>query len=338
MYGLIRGVTDCDIPGMAELAGQSLALAEESGDPALYMALAGGSYTKFLTGELRGAIAILDRAMELVEGDLTLGAGVTVGCPFGYCLIFKGGMLTTLGELQEAGELIERGTELCSEQGDLESAGWGHMWSFWHAYYSGDYDPAVRNAQQALEIAERLGDSFSRTWAWTLFGGAELLEGRWTEAIEALERALSMSRELRTAVEGNSWVLGWLAEAYLGRGDRKRALELAEEGLAAADSAGLPNSEIFAGLILGRVLLASNDAATVGEIEHVLNQALEQAVEIENRSLAPLIHVELAALACLREDREDQERELREAHRLFTESGATVHAERLAGELGTLAG
>jgi hypothetical protein len=32
-------------------------------------------------------------------------------------------------------------------------------------------------------------------------------------------------------------------------------------------------------------------------------------------------------------DDEGRERELREAHRLFTEIGASGHAERLAGEL-----
>jgi hypothetical protein len=44
--------------------------------------------------------------------------------------------------------------------------------------------------------------------------------------------------------------------------------------------------------------------------------------------------VERAELSRLRGDGGASERDLREAHRLFTEMGATGHAERLARELG----
>jgi hypothetical protein len=51
------------------------------------------------------------------------------------------------------------------------------------------------------------------------------------------------------------------------------------------------------------------------------------------RALAPFIHVERAALAQLLGDEAADERELREAQRLFAEMGATVRAERVAREL-----
>ncbi len=47
----------------------------------------------------------------------------------------------------------------------------------------------------------------------------------------------------------------------------------------------------------------------------------------------PQIHVELAELACRSGDEEGRVRELREAHRLFAEIGASGYAERVAGEL-----
>jgi hypothetical protein len=49
----------------------------------------------------------------------------------------------------------------------------------------------------------------------------------------------------------------------------------------------------------------------------------------------PMVHLERAELARQSGDREDWERELQEAHRLYAEMGATGHAERLAGELAT---
>jgi hypothetical protein len=45
------------------------------------------------------------------------------------------------------------------------------------------------------------------------------------------------------------------------------------------------------------------------------------------------VRVELAELARLTGDEEGRQRELREAHRLFTEMGAAAHAARLAPKL-----
>ena len=61
----------------------------------------------------------------------------------------------------------------------------------------------------------------------------------------------------------------------------------------------------------------------------------EQAVRLAQLSLASLLIAELARQSG---DEEGHERELREAHRLFTEIGASGHAERLAGELAMPAG
>jgi len=51
------------------------------------------------------------------------------------------------------------------------------------------------------------------------------------------------------------------------------------------------------------------------------------------RSLEPFIRIELAELARLTGDEETRHRELREAHRLFTEMGAPLQAAKLAPEL-----
>ena len=54
---------------------------------------------------------------------------------------------------------------------------------------------------------------------------------------------------------------------------------------------------------------------------------------MEFRVLEPLLHVEQAKIARLSGDTSGHQRELREAHSLFTETGATGHADRIAGEL-----
>ncbi len=210
------------------------------------------------------------------------------------------------------------------------------MWSFWRAYYAGEVEPAVRHSGQALDIAERLGDSFSRTWSRLLAGGAAVLEGRWDEADEALRGALSMAEELRTAAEAEPWALSWLADAHRGREEPGRALELAEEALASARSLGLPYGEMFAGLARGWALLGVEDESLGPEIERTIQATLARSASVENPSVDAQLHVQLAELARLRGEDEERERRLGEAHRLFTEIGARGHAERLAGELAAL--
>ncbi len=69
------------------------------------------------------------------------------------------------------------------------------------------------------------------------------------------------------------------------------------------------------------------------EIEAALDRTLELVEETGARVFVPEVHEERAELARLRGDDNTCERELREAHRLYTEMGATGHAERLAREL-----
>ena len=52
------------------------------------------------------------------------------------------------------------------------------------------------------------------------------------------------------------------------------------------------------------------------------------------KSYEPFLHVERAELARLTGDEATRQRELGEAHRQFTEMGATARAEQMAKELG----
>ena len=332
-YAALRGINDGDARAMVELGSQAIALAEEAEDPTLYMAVAGNSYGYFLVGENRRAVAILDRAMELVGHDPDVTAVGSVVCPYGWALIFKGGYLAALGELDGTTPLFERGIELCQERGDIETIGWAHMWWFWHCYHAGEPDAALAHAQQALDLSDRLGAAFSRIWSWTFFGGAQMLQGRWEEAVRSLEKALDMSRELQTSVDSRTWALLWLGEAHAGLGETERAVEVARRALGDATAQGQAYGETSGHLILARLLLARSGAEASEEVETELATAREQAQRMEFRPVEALVHIELAKLAGLRGEDDERRRGLREAHGLFTEMGAAGFAERLAGEL-----
>jgi tetratricopeptide (TPR) repeat protein len=160
-----------------------------------------------------------------------------------------------------------------------------------------------------------------------------MLQGNWEEAIDALEKALTMSRELHTTVEARSWTRLWLAEANLGLGNPEQAVALAREATVEAREKGQRYCAAFGHMILGRILLASTGASAVEEVERELETALDRSREMGIRSLEPLIHVEMAKLAGLRGHESVRESELREAHAEFTSIGAPAHAERVAAEL-----
>jgi tetratricopeptide (TPR) repeat protein len=245
----------------------------------------------------------------------------------------KGYFLVNLGELEEARRLLEQGRKIAREQGDIETVGWIHMWFASLAYFLGEPEAALGHAQQALEIAERTGSSFSRAMAWFWLSWTERMRGEWRRAIEALERSLAVAREGLTAGEVDAWRLAVLGESYLGLGDPERARALVEEGLAIARAQGHAFNETYASLALARVLLGSAGPAARADIEAALARALELAHATGAKAFEPLVHVERAELARQSGDAEGRERALREAQRLFTEIGATARAEQMAKEL-----
>jgi tetratricopeptide (TPR) repeat protein len=224
---------------------------------------------------------------------------------------------------------------MAAEQGATETVGWGHMFSVNQAFLCGDLDRAMIHAQQTVEIAERIGDAFSRAWSWIWVGRARGMNGDWEQAIEAIERAQAISSERRTAADSQGWALAGLAEAHLGLGDIDRATCLAGEAIALLRTREQTAGQIVANVVLARVLLAAHDLGARDEIESALTRAQQLVGDTGAHAYEPTIHVELAELAHQNSDDAERERELREAHRLFTQIGATGHAERLASELAT---
>jgi tetratricopeptide (TPR) repeat protein len=239
-----------------------------------------------------------------------------------------------LGELADAHRFLEQGRMLAREQGDIETVCWTHLWSGTLASFLGEPDAALHHARQALEIAERTGSSFSRAYAWCWLGLAERTRGEWRRAIEALEQSLAISTE-GAGVEIHAWRLAILGESYLGLGDVERARRLVEEGREIARAQGHVPFEMHASLAVVRVLLGSADPAAREQIEALLARVLELAGDTGMKTFEPLVHVELAELAHQSGNQDGREQELHEAHRLFTEIGATGHAEPLARQLAT---
>ena len=191
---------------------------------------------------------------------------------------------------------------------------------------------AVAHARLAVELAEKTGNLTVRAGAFGALGLANVLDEQWREALDALGQALAIARERRAGLPWEAQLLAYLARAQLGLGDAATARVTAEEAIAVAQRRGTRTFEIEAHIVLGRVLIHAG--ARREEVQAALDAALSLVEETGAKSYLPLIHVERAALARMLRDDASRERSLREAHRLFTEMGATARAEQVARELG----
>jgi adenylate cyclase len=333
VYASIRGSNDGDVAEYARLARQAISLAEEAEVPELYMTVALSSFAFSLVGEYAEATAVLDRALALADGDVSVGAGIALGCPYAHCLIFKGGYAVSLGRIEEGRGLIEAGMKLAAEHDDIEVVGWGHMWSCFLAGVAGHEEEMLNHAQQSLEIAERIGDSFSRAWAWTFLGFAERAVGRWESAIEALERSREISRKQRTALEAEPQRLASIAEALVGLGEAERARRTAEQAIETARLQGNVQGELASTLAKARVLLGADGASAREEIEATLARVEKLAAATGARTYEPIVLVERAQLQRLDGDESAWLEGAARARDLFNEIGASGQSERLEEEL-----
>jgi class 3 adenylate cyclase/tetratricopeptide (TPR) repeat protein len=332
-YAAIRGLTG-HVEDWAELGSEALRLAERTGDRGLQLAVRPPpTYALFMLGRLREALATIEQGLELAAGDTRLGADTLFVSPYAWSVMTRSFLLAYLGRLTEAAEGLDSAMRLARDQGDVEVLGYAHANRAWLARQSGEIESALVHAAEAVEIAERMGNAYARTQAYSCLALAHLSREEWDEAVEAGEQSLAISRERRTGLQFEPWTLATLAEAYLARGDGPRARATVEQAVALARGRQIKVFEPITLLSLARVLLASEGAAARAEVEAALTRALALAKEMEARSEEPLVHVQLAELARLSGDEPGRARELREAHRLFADIGADRYRAALTREL-----
>ena len=244
-------------------------------------------------------------------------------------------ILSWMGRSQEGAPDVERALRHGHEHGELTVLHQAHAAASVREVTTGDVQGALTHARQAVDLAERMESALQLVIGYMTLGSALVACKDWSGATRALEHALAIARDRRAVlvVEGN--ILASLAEARLGSGDRVQALELAREAVAVGRRCGTRVNECAGHLALARALLATDGAKARNEVEHALGEALRLVEETGARSYTPEICVERAELARLSGDAAARQRELREAHRLFTEMGATARAEQVARELGS---
>ncbi len=281
-------------------------------------------------GQLREARAAAQAVLERASGDPGLGADVMGFSPYIVASWFRGVISAEMGRNDDSEADVDRAVQLAQQRGDMENLCWAHSVHVYVAEATGCVYSALEHARQAIEIAERIGSPFSRVLARGSLGQAHMLNEDWNQAVGVLERVLEMARQTRAGLLGEASTLANLARAYLGLREDKRARATVDEAIAVARRRGTKYFECVANLTCARVLLRTEGPAASADIQAALKEAQTLVEETGGRSQEPFIHEELAELARITGDETTRNHELREAHRLFTEMGATGHAERLA--------
>ena len=329
-YGVALCQSSGDMRVYVDLSAEGARLGEEAGDAETRaVALTGLAAALMLRGSLRAGIAAAEDGIELTEANPDLGAELAGLWPFVFFINVRALMLTYLGRIQDGMRELERVIKLATELGDMEVLGWAHGYMVLVAHCAGEPARGLAHVRELGAIAQKIGSVADLVLADGYLGDALVHVGEYEGARAVLEKALSQSKAKTAGIIWQPDFLGSLAEAYLGCGDGARARATAEEAAAMACDRGAGLYECKARLALARVLLGTEGAAARTRITAVLDRACELIDETGARVYEPFIRMERAELARLTGDGPARERELREAHRLFTDMGAPIRAEQV---------
>ncbi len=311
---------------------ESVRYADETSDLGLKMTVRASLVTILMAlGNPVEALSIVEGVLAAPPEDPRLGIELRGYSPFVFHRFMCGFVLGYLGRLAESQRVIHEGVELARSLGEQEVLIW--------ALSSSSLVPVIADrqalpqAERAVELAEEGQLPFSLALSCLALGKAYLSEKRWREAAGAIQHAMDVTQTRETAFHWKTEMLGALAETLVETGDGVAALARAREAVALSEQHGLRAALISNRIALVRALLRTERMAGKEEIEASLEQARTLIADSGAVAYAPAVHVEAANLARLDGNDTAYDREVREAHRLLSEMGATGHAERLAKEL-----
>jgi tetratricopeptide (TPR) repeat protein len=240
-----------------------------------------------------------------------------------------------MGRLEDAASILGQALVAANEEGEIQIGGWAHSHHVAIAELKGEIGSALEHAHRGVDIAEKAGDTHALVFAYACLGAAFGMKQEWGEAVAILERARRVIAEGGSGLNWEAYILAHLAGAYHGVGDFRQAGLVSDAAIDVGRKRSTPVLGMPAYPTRACILRSMKGASAREEIANVLREAAALIDETGAEGWRPFVHEELGALAELSGDAAGRERELREAHRLFIEMGATGHAARVAKVIGT---
>jgi len=288
-------------PGVANHAGEwvaaaaeATALADETGDPGLRVAVrSAGAYAQICAGDLDGIEATVDELIALTGGDATVGAGIVVDCPLAWGPMAKAMVMRERNRIGEAEALADEALRVAIEHDDPETESWALGTKSSLLADRGEIEAALALARRNRELTERLGDVFSRSTALTALTYVLLAAGEPQQALEAIELSEGIYREaMGSGGESEAWRGILRARALLALDHIEQALEVAEWAAATADRKGMGWQTPPAFLTLAQARFAAGAPG----VEEALGEATERATRSGHTMSLRRIESERAAL------------------------------------------
>jgi len=312
---------------------EAIRRADETEDIGLRVTVRYGLSAAYLwAGRFRDFLPVAEQGLGLARGDLDLGADQLGFSPSLGLSFMHGGALSLTGYPCAGGTELDQVIELARPSQQLTPLSASYVWHVLRCEVTGEAASALAYGQQAVDYAERTGNQIARILAYLCLGRANILNRAWQDALDVLETAVTIGRERRIPVQEGG-VLASMAAAHLGLGDAAGALAVADEAIAVCRRRGARLWEFSALLTRMRALRETQGLQATIEVEAVLAEADAWLEMSGAKSYEPFLHVERSELARLVGDDAARARELREAHRLFTEIGAPICAAEVAKEL-----
>jgi len=133
-----------------------------------------------------------------------------------------------LGRFDQAIKTSTKAAELCETAGNAEDAGFAYTWLAWSHLFRSNYDQVLAVKEDLLRTMEQ---RFNLRWyvrGLCAASRACICLGRWNEAVEEGQKALSVAEEFSDN-SMISWPANTLSIAYTWKGDLARAVEYGKQ-------------------------------------------------------------------------------------------------------------
>jgi class 3 adenylate cyclase/tetratricopeptide (TPR) repeat protein len=301
--------------------------ARESGDEALCaLTQLDVAFGEWFVGDLEGCERSLDEFFRRVPGDAEVESA---SFQVGGAHAFRGMIRHLVGRMEEGARSFAKAREIAASADRMAQVMFGDMFVRL-CELRGTPSGAIEMASDIMNTAEELGGPNLRALARSALARAHALLGEWREAARLFEESIALSNEHQTCLEMDGHTLASLAHVHVELGDPERAKHTAERAIALAQARGTRIQELENVIALARAEVAlGNDAA----VDPLLARAEAMVAEMGVVAFRPHLAEIRGAHARRRGDGAGWRAALVEAQRLFSDSGATGHAERVARAL-----